>query len=106
MSDQQVKYTITADASQANSELAKVDKAAASLVGNEKALATETAKATKAIADQGKVASTTAASTETFRQRIGKSAEGLSKQAAAISLVSSSRSHSTTCSAVSISSPM
>ena len=63
MSDQQVKYTITADASQANSELAKVDKAAASLVGNEKALATETATATKAIAEQGKVATTTAAST-------------------------------------------
>jgi hypothetical protein len=90
MSDQQVKYTITADASQANNELAKVDKAAASLVGNEKALATETAKATKAIADQGKVATTTAASTETMRQRIGKSAENLSKQAAAVSLVSSS----------------
>jgi hypothetical protein len=90
MSDQQVKYTITADASQAISELAKVDKAAASLVGNEKALATETAKATKALADQGKVASTTAASTETLRQRIGKSAENLSKQAAAVSLVSSS----------------
>ena len=90
MSDQQVKYTITADASQANSELAKVDKAAASLVGNEKALATETAKATKALADQGKVATTTAASTETLRQRIGKSAENLSKQAAAVSLVSSS----------------
>lgn len=90
MSDQQVKYTITADASQANSEMAKVDKAAASLVGNEKALATETAKATKALADQGKVATTTAASTETLRQRIGKSAEGLSKQAAAVSLVSSS----------------
>lgn len=90
MSDQQVKYTITADASQANSELAKVDKAAASLVGNEKALATETAKATKAIADQGKVATTTAASTETLRQRIGKSADVLGKQAAAISLVSSS----------------
>lgn len=90
MSDQQVKYTITADASQANSELAKVDKAAASLVGNEKALATETAKATAAIREQGKAASTTAASTETLRQRIGKSAENLSKQAAAVSLVSSS----------------
>jgi hypothetical protein len=90
MSDQQVKYTITADASQAISELAKVDEAAASLVGNEEALATETAKATKALADQGKVASTTAASTETLRQRIGKSAENLSKQAAAVSLVSSS----------------
>lgn len=153
MSDQQVKYTITADASQANSELAKVDKAAASLVNQERALAdsiarasktlaaeekaaaaaakaiadhgAESAKAAKAVAAheraaeqsakamlaqqrasedlaaatkkaadaamaQGKVASTTAASTETMRQRIGKSAEGLSKQAAAISLVSSS----------------
>jgi hypothetical protein len=65
MSDQQVKYTITADASQANSELAKVDKAAASLVGNEKALATETAKATAAIREQGKVASTAAVATAT-----------------------------------------
>jgi hypothetical protein len=63
MSDQQVKYTITADASQANSELAKVDKAAASLVGNEKALATETAKATAAIREQGKVATTAAVAT-------------------------------------------
>lgn len=63
MSDQQVKYTITADASQANSELAKVDKAAASLVGNEKALATETAKATAAITEQGKATSTAAVAT-------------------------------------------
>jgi hypothetical protein len=90
MSEQQVKYTITADATQANNELAKVDKAAVSLVGNERALTTETNKATAALKEQGKVASTTAASTETLRQRIGKSAEGLSKQAAAISLVSSS----------------
>ena len=63
MSDQQVKYTITADASQANSELAKVDKAAASLVGNEKALATETAKATAAIREQGKASTTAAVAT-------------------------------------------
>jgi len=90
MSDQQVKYTITADATQANSELAKVDKAAVSLVGNEQKLATETNKATAALKEQGKVATTTATSTETLRQRIGKSAENLSKQAAAISLVSSS----------------
>ena len=90
MSDQQVKYTITADATQANNELAKVDKAAVSLVGNERALTTETNKATAALKEQGKVASTTATSTETLRQRIGKSAENLSKQAAAISLVSSS----------------
>jgi hypothetical protein len=90
MSDQQVKYTITADATQANTELAKVDKAAASLVGNERALATETAKATAAIKEQGKVASTTATSTETLRQRIGKMPDVLGKQAAAISLVSSS----------------
>ena len=153
MSDQQVKYTITADASQANSELAKVDKAAASLVNQERALAdsiarasktiaaeekaaaaaakaiadhgAESAKAAKAVAAheravaqsakamlaqqratedlaaatkkaadaamaQGRVATTTAASTETLRQRIGKSAENLSKQAAAVSLVSSS----------------
>jgi hypothetical protein len=90
MSDQQVKYTITADATQANNELAKVDKAAVSLVGNERTLTTETNKATAALREQGKVASTTAASTETLRQRIGKSAENLSKQAAAISLVSSS----------------
>jgi len=90
MSDQQVKYTITADATQANTELAKVDKAAVSLVGNEQKLATETNKATAALKEQGKVATTTATSTETLRQRIGKSAEGLSKQAAAVSLVSSS----------------
>jgi hypothetical protein len=90
MSDQQVKYTITADATQANTELAKVDKAAVSLVGNEQKLATETNKATAALKEQGKVATTTATSTETLRQRIGKSAENLSKQAAAVSLVSSS----------------
>jgi hypothetical protein len=90
MSDQQVKYTITADATQANNEMAKVDKAAVSLVGNERALTTETNKATAALKEQGKATATTAASTETLRQRIGKSAEGLSKQAAAISLVSSS----------------
>ena len=147
MSDQQVKYTITADATQANNELTKVDKAAVSLVGNERALADATTRATaaivkeqkaaeaaaKAIADYGAestkaakasaaheraidaaakaqlgqkratedlaaatkkaaetTATSTATSTETLRQRIGKSAEGLSKQAAAISLVSSS----------------
>ena len=90
MSEQQLKYTITADASQANTELAKVDKAAVSLVGNEQKLATETTKATTAIREQGKAATTTAASTETLRQRIGKTTENLSKQAAAISLVSSS----------------
>lgn len=56
MSDQQVKYTITADASQANSELAKVDKAAASLVNQERALADSTARATKAIAAEEKAA--------------------------------------------------
>jgi hypothetical protein len=90
MSDQQVKYTITADATQANAELAKIDKAAVSLVGNEQKLATETNKATAAIKEQGKAATTTAAATQTLQQRIGKAAEGLSKQAAAISLVSSS----------------
>ena len=90
MSEQQLKYTITADATQANTELAKVDKAAVSLVGNEQKLATEATKATTAIKEQGKAATTTAASTETLRQRIGKTTENLSKQAAAISLVSSS----------------
>jgi hypothetical protein len=63
MSDQQVKYTITADATQANNELAKVDKAAVSLVGNEQKLATETNKATAALREQGKVASTAATAT-------------------------------------------
>jgi hypothetical protein len=90
MSDQQVKYTITADATQANSELTRVDKAVTTLVGNEKALATETMLATRALERQGAVATQTAAKTLTLREQIGKSAEGLSKQAAAVSLVSSS----------------
>ena len=90
MSEQQVKYTITADATQANAELAKVDQAAVSVVGNEQKLATEINKATAAIKEQGKAATTTAEATQTLQQRIGKAAEGLSKQAAAISLVSSS----------------
>ena len=63
MSDQQVKYTITADATQANNELTKVDKAAVSLVGNERALTTETNKATAALKEQGKAATTTATAT-------------------------------------------
>jgi hypothetical protein len=63
MSDQQVKYTITADATQANTELAKVDKAAVSLVGNERALTTETNKATAALKEQGKAATTAATAT-------------------------------------------
>jgi hypothetical protein len=60
MSDQQVKYTITADASQANSELAKVDKAAASLVNQERALADSIARASKTLAAEEKAAAAAA----------------------------------------------
>jgi hypothetical protein len=60
MSDQQVKYTITADASQANSELAKVDKAAASLVNQERALADSIARASRTLAAEEKAAAAAA----------------------------------------------
>ena len=60
MSDQQVKYTITADASQANSELAKVDKAASSLVNQERALADSIARASKTLAAEEKAAAAAA----------------------------------------------
>ena len=68
MSDQQVKYTITADATQANSELTRVDKAVVSLVGNESRLAAETAKATTALKQQGTVADHAAGRTRNFGQ--------------------------------------
>lgn len=88
MSDQQVKYTITADASQANSELAKVDKAAASLVGNEKALATETAKATAAITEQGKATATSSVSMKSLGDGAKALQQKMAPAAAAISGVS------------------
>ena len=88
MSDQQVKYTITADASQANSELAKVDKAAASLVGNEKALATETAKATAAIREQGKATATSSVSMKSLGDGAKALQQKMAPAAAAISGVS------------------
>lgn len=85
-----IRYAIYIDAKQADAELGRLHTQAVSAAGSEKMLAEATTKATTTLKQQTAVTSEAAKSTETFRQRIGKSAEGLSKQAAAISLVSSS----------------
>jgi hypothetical protein len=89
MSDQQVKYTITADATQANTELAKVDKAAVSLVGNEQKLATETNKATAALKEQGKAATTSGVSMKSLGDGAKALQQKMAPTAAAISGVGS-----------------
>jgi len=77
MSDQQVKYTITADATQANNELAKVDKAAVSLVGNERALADATTRATAAIAKEQKAAEAAAKAIADYGAESNKAAKAV-----------------------------
>jgi len=85
-----MRYSIAVDAQQADAELARLHKSATTLAGSEDRLAASTTAATAAVVKQGDAAAATAVKTETLRQRIGKMPDVLGKQAAAISLVSSS----------------
>jgi hypothetical protein len=88
MSD--LSYKIAVDAAQADAELARLHQSATTLAKSEDQLAASTTAATTALTQQGDASASTAAKTETLRQRIGKLPDVLGKQAAAISLVSSS----------------
>ena len=99
-----VAWRISVDAEKANAEMDRVRSSVLSLGGAEDKLTTSTAATTRAIEEQGVAASSTSAAMTThtkatadasekqvtFRERVGKSADVLGKQAAAISLVSSS----------------
>ena len=85
-----LKYSIAVDANQADAELARLHQSATTLAGSEDKLAASTTAATAALTKQGDAAGASAGKHETLRQRIGKMPDVLGKQAAAISLVSSS----------------
>jgi hypothetical protein len=111
MTTQDMRYAISVDAQQADAELARLHREATTLAGAENKLAASTTKATAAVVAQGnasdataestkkataavvehgKATAATAAKTETLQQRVAKLPDVLGKQAAAISLVSSS----------------
>lgn len=90
MTTQDMRYAISVDAQQADAELARLHREATTLAGAEDKLAASTKKATAAVVEQGNASAATAAKTETLQQRVAKLPDVLGKQAAAISLVSSS----------------
>lgn len=88
MSD--LEYKIAVDAKQADAELARLHQSATTLAGSEDKLAASTTAATAALTKQGDAATKTAGLTERLQKQAGKLPDILGKQAAAISLVSSS----------------
>lgn len=90
MTNMDMRYVVAVDGQQADAELARLHKEATTLAGAEDKLAASTTKATTAVVAQGNAAVTTTAKTETLQQRVSKWPDLLGKQAAAISLVSSS----------------
>lgn len=85
-----MRYGIAIDAAQANTELQRIRTEVTTLAGQENALAKATDTATAALTKQGAAAAATSPKVETFQQRVAKLPDLLGKQAAAISLVSSS----------------
>lgn len=85
-----MRYGIAIDAAQANTELQRIRTEVTTLAGQENALAKATDTATAALAKQGAAAAAASPKVETFQQRVAKLPDLLGKQAAAISLVSSS----------------
>jgi hypothetical protein len=86
----EMRYGIVVDAATANAELQRVRTEVTTLAGQENALAKATDTATAALTKQGAAAAATSPKVETFQQRVAKLPDLLGKQAAAISLVSSS----------------
>jgi hypothetical protein len=86
----EMRYGIVVDAAAANAELQRVRTEVTTLAGQESALAKATDTATTALTKQGAAAAATSPKVETFQQRVAKLPDLLGKQAAAISLVSSS----------------
>lgn len=85
-----MRYTVGIDATQADAELARLHAGATTLAKSEDKLAASAKGATTAIVAQGTATAETAAKTATLRERVSKLPDVLGKQAAAISLVSSS----------------
>jgi hypothetical protein len=85
-----MRYGIAIDAAQANTELQRIRTEVTTLAGQENALAKATDTATTALTKQGAAAAATSPKVETFQQRVAKLPDLLGKQAAAVSLVSSS----------------
>lgn len=85
-----VRYAIYIDAKTADAELARLHKSAVSAAGSEKMLAEATTTATTALKANAAATATAAKANETLQQRVSKLPDVLGKQAAAISLVSSS----------------
>lgn len=85
-----MRYTVNIDAQQADAELAKVRNEVVTLAGQEQALTKATDAATAALVKHGDAAAKASPKVETLQQRAAKLPDILGKQAAAISLVSSS----------------
>lgn len=85
-----MRYTVNIDAQQADAELMKLRSEVVTLAGQEQAMAKATDAATAALVKHGDAAAKASPKVETFQQRVGKLPDLLGKQAAAISLVSSS----------------
>lgn len=85
-----MRYTVNIDAQQADAELAKIRSEVVTLAGQEQALTKATDAATASLIKHGDAAAKASPKVETFQQRVSKLPDLLGKQAAAISLVSSS----------------
>lgn len=85
-----MRYTVNIDAQQADAELMKLRSEVVTLAGQEQAMAKATDAATAALVKHGDAAAKAAPKVETLRERANKLPDILGKQAAAISLVSSS----------------
>jgi len=90
MTTSDMRYAIAIDTAAADVALQRVRNEVTTLAGEENALAKATDSATAALTKQGAAAAATSPKVETFQQRVAKLPDVLGKQAAAISLVSSS----------------